>query len=114
MVMLPAKVHAAQEADGCRALSYSRAGVAIFRTTVGLHAVEKLHGARDGVLIDSQICHVAALEGHELPADYGRIAWLPRLIAPAAAHGILGIHDVIERELSGAHQAPVVRHSVGL
>jgi len=63
--------------------------------------------------IDSQVAMWPDLEGHELPADGGGVASLAGLVPPAAADGVLGEHDVIERKLGGGEEPFVVRHAVG-
>ena len=45
--------------------------------------------------------HVGALQGHQLPADDGRVARVTRIVTPAAVGLILGVKDVVHRPLGG-------------
>src|SRR5438132_2231818 len=60
VLVLPAEIHSAEQADAGGALSLAGVGVAVFGAAVGLHAVEVFYGALDRGRIDGEVGHVAA------------------------------------------------------
>ena len=114
VILLPAEIHPAEQADGGGPGAVSGSGVAVGGAVVLLHGVEKLHRLLDRERRYLQECHVATLERHQLPAHGRGVACLLGRISPAAAGRILRGHDVVEGRLCGQLQAAVLRHRVAL
>ena len=115
MILLPAEVHPAEQTDGSTSRTVlGRIGVAVERTVLVLHVVKELDRLLDHQRIDLEVGHVAALEGHELPAHGRRVAGLLGRVPPAAAARILGVHDVIQRQLRRHLEPRVLRHRIAL
>src|SRR5262249_55459094 len=96
----PAEVLPAQQADGGHGRRRALADVAVAVVTAAggarLARVQPAHGAVEGRRGDLQAGHLAALEGHQLPADDGGVAAAARLVAPAAGDRVLGRHDEVD------------------
>src|SRR5262249_60359112 len=61
-----------------------------------------------------QAAHLSGLEGDALAADDGGVAGLAGLVAPAAALGILGLDDEVQRLLGRVLQRWVGGQPIGL
>src|SRR5690348_5437475 len=82
-----AEIETAQEADGRHGRSRARIRVPVAAAIGRVHGIEVFRRLGEGRIlgiIHLQSCHLAALEGHDLPAAYGRVAPLAGLVTPAA------------------------------
>src|SRR5579884_609870 len=86
-------------------------GRALLRT---LHGIEEALGQPQRVLGHTQAGHLPALEGHQLPAGYGRIAGLLGSIAPAAASVVLSRSEEHTSELQRQLDARIGSQAVCL
>ena len=115
MVLLPAEIHPAEEADGIPGASGGfRVDVSVGGAIVGLNGVEEGGCLLDRLRVDVEVGHVAALERHQLPADRRGVTGLLGGVAPAPTDRILGLHDEVEGQLRRDLEALVLRHRVAL
>ena len=69
MIVPPAQVHSAEQPDGRGCLAGAWRSVAVGGAAVGLDRVEESGGPLDDQWRRVDICHVSALQCHQLPAD---------------------------------------------